>query len=131
LFSQELEENLIFWPPTFGIKSWRLRTQLFLFGLLWNPQVRSSKVPCEVDKKKLLRPFMELSSKLLGRIHKRLSVKKFVRPLTFNIESWKLSAFLPWPIHKNSEKAKHKFFCIQPLLELPSSKFKSFGTCQT
>jgi hypothetical protein len=67
--------------------------------------------------------------KVAQGIHKRPSAKKCAWPLTFDTKNWRPVIFLLWPIHKNSEVVKHKNICVQPLLELLNSKFKSSKTC--
>jgi hypothetical protein len=82
--------------------------------------------------KKIAPTFHGVPKQIALGIHERSSTKKM--RLASNFWCQKLEAeriFCVQMILKNFEKAKHKFSCVQPLLEFMNSKLESSKTCQT
>jgi len=67
LFLEELDENLIIQPPTFGVESSRPNNQIFLLHLLWSSKTKSSGTPLETNQKCFKLNLQLLMSKVGGQ----------------------------------------------------------------
>lgn len=115
--------------PSSNAESWKLSKFIFDWPLM-EPLITKLGTSMKGWRTKFALASHGAPKLVAWRIHERPNVKKCVQPSTFNIESWRPSAFFfVWPLLNTSKNGRMKTNLLQPLLELLNFNFESSKTC--